>query len=378
MVDGIFRSALIYSALPVAVILASGTLAAFRLPPAVLTSAAQRFASGEVFAVIAIELLPDVVRAHFIEGITGFGLGVVAMIVVNWLSRRRERASCMNDRRLPSLLSGAVASIPIAGVLIGGGFVVGVREGQLLTLVATVEALAVALTLITEFDRAGMRRGKLLLIAAVLAAMIIAGATAGVKFMWGRSGADLDLIFAICLAAPLLRTMESLVESYEDHSSPWSLAIFFASVVLFLLLGRSLGGEHPAHPGVRVSDQRSSFVTGKPARDSNIQEAFKMDDLHRRDGGSLLCHRALGATLSDYYDGARLRLPFYLLPQRRHSPAVCDAEEKILRAERMEVAGIEDCGCSCVRRRRAVRPGMAAAVARIHRQDALERDRRRR
>jgi nitrogen regulatory protein P-II 2 len=86
-----------------------------------------------------------------------------------------------------------------------------VREGQLLTIVATVEALAVALTLITAFDRAGMRRGKLLLIAATLATMIIAGATAGVKFMWGRSGADLDLIFAICLAAPLLRAMESLV-----------------------------------------------------------------------------------------------------------------------------------------------------------------------
>src|SRR5262245_20801367 len=66
-----------------------------------------------------------------------------------------------------------------------------------------------------------------------------------------------------------------------------------------------------------------------------------MDDLHRRDSRPLLCPRALGATFSDHYDGARLLLPFYLLSQRRHSPAVRDAEEKILRAERMEMAGIE-------------------------------------
>src|SRR6266511_969798 len=218
--DASLQNALIYSAWPAAIALAGGALAAFRLLPTSLTSTARRFASGAVFAVIAIELLPDVLRAHSIGGIIGFGLGVVAMIVKTYLYRRWVRARDEKDRRLPSLLSGAGASIPIAGVLIGGGFVAGIKEGQLLTLVAAVEALAVALTLVTALNRAGMRRGKLLLVAVTLAAMIIAGATAGGKFMWGRAGADLDLIFAICLAALLLGAMESLVESYEDHSSP--------------------------------------------------------------------------------------------------------------------------------------------------------------
>ncbi len=256
--DSYLRSALIYAVLPLVFTLAGGMLAAFRPLPASLTTTVQRFASGAVFAVIAIELLPDVVRAHSIEGIAGFGLGVVAMIVTNWLSRRWERPSEGNDHRLPSLISGAATSIPIAGLLIGSGFVIGIREGQLLTLVATVEALAVALALIRALNKSGMRRGRLLLVTVTMAALIIAGAVAGAKFMWGRAGADLDLIFAICLAALLLRAMESLVESYEDHSSPWGLAVFFAGVVLFLLLGRSLGGAHPAHPGGRTNDQRSS------------------------------------------------------------------------------------------------------------------------
>src|SRR6266542_2715939 len=184
--DASLQNALIYSAWPAAIALAGGALAAFRLLPTSLTSTARRFASGAVFAVIAIELLPDVLRAHSIGGIIGFGLGVVAMIVKTYLYRRWVRARDEKDRRLPSLLSGAGASIPIAGVLIGGGFVAGIKEGQLLTLVAV-----------------------------TLAAMIIAGATAGGKFMWGRAGADLDLIFAICLAALSLGAMESLVESYE-------------------------------------------------------------------------------------------------------------------------------------------------------------------
>lgn len=199
--DGYLRSSLIYSVLPVVLTLAGGMLASFKPLPASLTAGVQRFASGAVFAVIAIELLPDVVRAHLIEGLAGFALGVVAMIFTNWLSRKWERASEENDHRLPSLISGAVASIPIAGLLIGGGFVVGVREGQMLTLVATVETLAVALTLITALNKAGMRRSKVLLVVVTPAALIIAGAAAGARFIWARAGADLDLIFAFCLAA---------------------------------------------------------------------------------------------------------------------------------------------------------------------------------
>lgn len=269
--DGYLRSALIYSALPVVITLAGATLAAFRPLPASLISGVQRFASGGVFAVIAIELLPDVVRAHSIEGITGFGLGVVVMIAANTLSRRWERAGEEKDHCLPCLISGAGASFPIAGLLIGGGFVVGVGEGQLLTLVATVVALAVALALITSLSKSGAPRGKLLLAAGAMAALIITGAAAGARFMWGRSGADLDLVFAICLAALLLRAMDSLVESYEDQRSSLGLVLFFAGGVLFLLLGRSLGA-HPAHPDVRVNNQRSSFVTGKPALEGAVNE----------------------------------------------------------------------------------------------------------
>lgn len=291
--DSYLRSALIYSTLPLVITLAGGMLAAFRPLPASLTSTVQLFASGAVFAVIAVELLPDVVRAHPTEGITGFGLGVVMMIVMNSLSRRWERVSEEKDYRLPSLLSGAFASIPIAGLLIGGGFVVGVREGQLLTLVATVEALAVALALNTALNKSGMRRGKLLLVAAAMAALIIAGAAAGARFMWGRSGADLDLIFAVCLAALLLRAMESLVESYEDHSSPWGLVIFFAGVILFLLLGRSFGGAHPAHPGGRVGDQRSSRIEKPGGVNGTITRVFARIGQQEETRAGLRLHTAV-------------------------------------------------------------------------------------
>lgn len=184
--DGYLRNALVYSVLPVVITLAGATLAAFKPLPAGLISAARRFASGAALAVIAVELLPDFMRAHWMDGIAGFGLAVVAMIGMSWLFSRWEHAREKNDHRLPVLLIVAGASITIAGALICSGFVTGVREGKLLTLVATVVAPAVSLTLITALNKAGMRRGKLLLVAATLAGLTIAGATAGVKSLSRR------------------------------------------------------------------------------------------------------------------------------------------------------------------------------------------------
>lgn len=171
--DGYLRNALVYSVLPVVITLAGALLVAFKLLPASIAGGARRFASGATFAAIAIELLPDVLRAHGTTGIAGFGLGVVTMIAAKWLLRGRKRASAENDHRLSSMIISASAGVPVAGLLIGAG-------------------------------------------------------------------------------------MESLVESYEDGSSLRGLLIFFAGLFLFLLLARSLGGSHPAHPGARADDQRPS------------------------------------------------------------------------------------------------------------------------
>jgi zinc transporter, ZIP family len=133
--DGYLRNALVYSVFPIVITLAGALLVAFKSLPASVANSARRFASGAAFAVIAIELLPDVLRAHSTAGITGFGIGLITMIAAKWLPRIRERAGRESDHCLPRRLIGAGAGVPIAGLLIGGGFVAGVREGQLLTLV---------------------------------------------------------------------------------------------------------------------------------------------------------------------------------------------------------------------------------------------------
>src|SRR5882762_9597198 len=124
--DGYLRNALVYSVLPVVITLGGALLVVFKPLPASVAGSARRFASGAAFAVIALELLPDILRAHWTTGIAGFGLAIVTMIVARWPPRRRERASEKNDHHLPRMLIGAGAGIPIAGLLIGGGFVAGV------------------------------------------------------------------------------------------------------------------------------------------------------------------------------------------------------------------------------------------------------------
>jgi hypothetical protein len=58
--DGYWRNALVYSVLPIVITLAGAMLVAFKPLPASVADSARRFASGAAFAVVAIELLPDV------------------------------------------------------------------------------------------------------------------------------------------------------------------------------------------------------------------------------------------------------------------------------------------------------------------------------
>lgn len=60
----ILVSVLSFALLPVLAMITGGIAAAFRPPGAKLRSILQHFAAGVVFSVVAVELLPDVMREH--------------------------------------------------------------------------------------------------------------------------------------------------------------------------------------------------------------------------------------------------------------------------------------------------------------------------
>ena len=79
----LFFNVMSYALLPVVATIVGAIIAAFRPPNARLRSMIQHFAAGVVFSVVAVELLPDVIKEHRpLQVVIGFALGVLVMLAI--------------------------------------------------------------------------------------------------------------------------------------------------------------------------------------------------------------------------------------------------------------------------------------------------------
>lgn len=234
---------LVYSLVPTAAMAGGGAIAAWRPPGPKLRSAILHFAAGVMFSVVAVELLPDVVKGHApVQVVIGFALGVAAMLGVRALTRRAEGAG---EKKGPAaagvplgLLLGVGVDIAIDGLLLGIAFTAGAKEGVLLTLALTVEVLSLRLATATALGGAGLSRVRAAGTVAALALLFFVGAAAGATLLHGLSGHALEIVLSFGLAALLfLVTEELLVEAHEEEETPWLTATFFVGFLLFLVLG---------------------------------------------------------------------------------------------------------------------------------------------
>lgn len=243
MRDGVLLSVLTYALLPVAAAIVGAVMAAFRPPGPKIRSSIQHFAAGVVFSVVAVELLPDVMRSHAshpaIEVIIGFGLGVGAMLGIRGLTGNVEEAAQQSKARLPTTLLFAVGvDVLVDGFLIGIGFAAGAKEGKLLTLALTVELLSLGLAVAVTLNKAGTARGKAIRTVALLTLLIVIGAAMGASLLHGLSESALEVVLSFGLAALLFLVIEELlVEAHEVPETHATTAMFFAGFLLFLVLG---------------------------------------------------------------------------------------------------------------------------------------------
>jgi zinc transporter, ZIP family len=246
---GIPREVIFYSVLPTALMVGGGVAAVLRPPGAALRSAILHFAAGVVFSVVAVELLPDIVRRHApIEVGIGFGLGVIVMLGLRQLTRRLEAreeiaggqlAATSASPALPGgLLVGVGIDIVIDGLLLGIGFAAGAKEGKLLAVALGVELLSLGLATAVALREKGQSRSRTVGIVAGLSLGLLLGAGAGTTVLRGLSDTALEMVLSFGLAALLfLVTEELLTEAHEEPESPWLTSAFFAGFLLFLLLG---------------------------------------------------------------------------------------------------------------------------------------------
>ncbi|HKP12616.1 MAG TPA: transporter [Blastocatellia bacterium] len=233
-------SVLKYALLPVAATVTGATLASFRPPGPLLRSYIQHFAAGVVFSVVAVELLPDVVRGHApLQVVSGFALGVAVMLGVRSFTAKAEKKSGRAESKWPVAMLAAVGvDVLVDGFLIGIGFAAGAKEGKLLTLALTIELLSLGLAVCSTLGKGGAARGQAILTTSLLGMLIVVGATLGATLLSAVSEKTLEVVLSFGLAALLfLVTEELLVEAHEEPETPLTTATFFAGFLLFLVLG---------------------------------------------------------------------------------------------------------------------------------------------
>lgn len=227
---------------------AGALLAAWRTPGPKLRSTLLHFAAGVVFAVVAVDLLPDIMKRHApIEVGVGFSLGVAVMFGLRsfgeWMEKKTpaiaESTGPAPAAVLPWGLLGAVSiDVVIDGLLLGIGFSVGVRAGALLAAAISMEMLTLSLTTAVELRRGGQSRTKTVTIMGGLAAMLVVAAVVGLFALRGASDNFLEIVLSFGLAALLFLVAEELLsEAHEDPEGPLQTLAFFGGFLLFLLVG---------------------------------------------------------------------------------------------------------------------------------------------
>lgn len=234
---------LMFALLPVAATVGGAAMAVFYPPGPRLRSIAQHFAAGVVFSVVAVELLPDIVKPHTgkaaLDVAVGFALGVGAMLLLRALTGDPEKEAPDPTGRLPKAMLAAVGiDILIDGFLVGLGFAAGAKEGKLLTVALTIELLSLGVATAVSLHQAGLSRGRNLVTNLGLASLILVGALGGTLVLSRLSADALEVVLSFGLAALLfLVTEELLVEAHEVEETPWTTATFFLGFLIFLVLG---------------------------------------------------------------------------------------------------------------------------------------------
>jgi ZIP family zinc transporter len=202
----------------------------------------QHFAAGVVFAVVAVELLPDLRKQHEPwELAVSFSLGVGVMLGLRRLAGEGGGKEKEGGGWSWGLIFAVAVDLAIDGLLLGVGFAAGEKEGTLLALALAAESLSLGLATAATLGQApGTGRGKVIAVTGGLALAFAVGAAGGLTLLSGVSGHALTWVLSFgCAALLYLVTEELLVEAHEVPETPLAAATFFAGFLLFLLLGMS-------------------------------------------------------------------------------------------------------------------------------------------
>lgn len=239
-----------YALLPPVLLVMSGALAAAYPPKPWLRGGILHLAAGVVFAVVSVELIPDLLRDHRpVETIIGFALGVAAMLGLRSMTKAKEKheeekqdspaQSSSEPVSLPvGMLGGVAIDLIVDGFMIGIGFAAGMKEGRLLAIALAVELVSLGLAVAASLSKLGVRRTRTVKVLAGLSTTFLMGALIGTMLLSRLPAHYMASVVAFGAAALMfLVTEELLTEAHEEKESPALTAMFFVGFLIFIILG---------------------------------------------------------------------------------------------------------------------------------------------
>lgn len=192
-----------------------------------------------VVAVVAVELIPDLLRDHQpVETVVGFAVGVVAMLAIRQFTESKQGAEAEAARMPMGMLAGVAVDLLVDGLMIGIGFAAGSKEGRMLAIALAVELVSLGLATASSLTKRGITTRRSLVALSGLAIAFLVGAAAGLFLLVRLPAHWLDIVLSFGAAALLfLVTEELLTEAHEEKESPLLTALFFLGFLCFLVVG---------------------------------------------------------------------------------------------------------------------------------------------
>ncbi len=241
--SALFQQILLFSLIPVFTMITGGIIAIIKKPSGNVRSLILHFAAGVVFSVVAVEILPDVIKIHkAFQTIIGFTSGFLLMIVVKSLTKEKETGDSNLGSKVPvSLLIAIAVDIFIDGLLLGIAFHAGSTEGTLLAIALSLELLSLGIATAIELGNNEVSKKKSTGLIIALASVFFISAVLGASLLNNLSHNMMDIVLSFGLSALLfLVTEELLKEAHEEKETVWHTSAFFVGFLLFMILGMYL------------------------------------------------------------------------------------------------------------------------------------------
>ena len=221
----IINTALYYTVFPIVALIGFGLFALKRPVSKAMISLFQHFAAGVVIASVALELLPVLLKAGSISGMTlGYIFGVAVMLAI-------DHYASQASTNLPVAID-----LFIDGLLLTIGFAAGEKGGFLLLLGLTLETSALGMVIGPPLAMGARTKGAVVYTLIGFSVAILAGAGCGL-FLPQEKGFWFAGILGFGIAALLYLVVEELIkEAHETDDTLFTTALFFIGFLIPLLL----------------------------------------------------------------------------------------------------------------------------------------------